>query len=82
MKSRFYYNHCIQWAVDKKYLSVHGFDEEFGEDYYESEIDVYLDAGTVIFIEGLLVEIFDRRYDVTNNKAIYHVGEVRPSPSG
>ena len=77
MKARFYYNHSIQWAVDQNYLHVDGFDEEFGEDYSESDIDVYLDTGTVIFIDGLLVEILGRRYDVTNNKAIYYVGEVK-----
>ena len=76
MKSKFFYEEELLDAVEQGLLTEGSYDEEWQLQYIVKDIDAYLSVEDVIYIDGYLLEVSGRQFDVSNNMAIYFLREA------
>lgn len=77
MKSKFYYNEELKGVEEQGLLPEGSYDETWGLRYIVRDIDALLSVGDDIYIDGYMVEVTERHFDVSNNMAIYFIREPR-----
>lgn len=77
MKSKFYYDEELLDAVDQDLLPAGSYDETWQMRYIIRDIDAYLSEEDIIYIDGYMVQVSARHFDVSNNMAIYFLREPR-----